>query len=77
MTTDKEQENWSVTNRERGRLIDKNIAGTISADERIRLDELQVYADYYLDKVAKRTNRVLDELEKLLASKDVEVSDAD
>ena len=67
--SDKEQENWSVTNRERGRLIDKNIAGTISADERIRLDELQVYADYYLDKVAKRTNRVLDELEKLLASK--------
>lgn len=67
--SDKEQENWSVINRERGQLIDKNIAGTISADEQIRLDELQAYADYYMDKVAPRMTRVLDELEKLLASK--------
>jgi hypothetical protein len=60
------ESDWPTTNRERGRLIDRNIAETISADERIRLDALQAYADYYLDKVAPRPTRVLDELEERL-----------
>ena len=73
--SDKEQENWSVINRERGRLIGKNIAGTISADEKIRLDALQAYAECYLEKVDPIPTRILDELEELLASKDVEPSE--
>jgi hypothetical protein len=39
---------WLATNRERGKLIDKNIAGALTAEELIRLDMLQAYADYHL-----------------------------
>jgi hypothetical protein len=60
------ERDWSVTNRERGRLIDKSIAGTLSADEQTRLDALQAYADYHLDQVAPLPTHILDELEKRL-----------
>ena len=58
------EENWSVTNRERGKLIDKNISGKMSPEERTRLDALQTYADYHIQKVAPRPTDLLDELEK-------------
>jgi hypothetical protein len=57
---------WPATNRERGQLIDKNIAGTLTAEERARLDVLQAYADYHLQKVSPRPTRLLDELEQRL-----------
>jgi hypothetical protein len=57
------ESDWSLTNRERGRLIDKDIAGTISVEEKTRLEALQAYADYYLDKVSPRPTHILDELE--------------
>jgi hypothetical protein len=62
------EEDWSVTNRERGLLIDRKISGTLSAEERVRLDALQVYAEYHIDQVAPRPTHVLDELEKRLFS---------
>lgn len=69
---------WSLANRERGRLIDKDIAGTISAEERTRLDALQAYADYHLDKVAPRPTQILDDLEdRLLADSAEKVRGAD
>ena len=57
---------WSATNRERGQLIDKNIAGTISTEERSRLEILQAYADYHLQKVSPRPTHLLDEIERQL-----------
>ena len=60
------EENWSVTNRERGKLIDKNISGKLSAEERTRLDCLQAYADYHIQKVSPRPTHLLDQLEKRL-----------
>ena len=60
------EKDWSATNRERGILIDKSISGTLNPRERIRLDALQTYADYHLEKVAPRPTNVLDELEERL-----------
>ena len=60
---------WPATNRERVQLIDKNIAGTITAEERARLDVLQAYADYHLQTVSPRPTRLLDELERRLGDK--------
>lgn len=40
---------WPTINRERGRLIDKNVAGTISADEKIRLDTMNEFTEMLLD----------------------------
>ena len=57
---------WSVINRERGKLIDKGIAGTLTGDERTRLEELQAYADEYIHRVAPRSCEALDELESRL-----------
>jgi hypothetical protein len=62
------EKDWSVTNRERGMLIDKSISGTLSSEERRRLDALQTYADYHIDQVSPRPTDVLDELEKRLFS---------
>ncbi|MEX2306985.1 MAG: N-6 DNA methylase [Pirellulales bacterium] len=66
------EKDWSATNRERGRLIDKRIAKTITNDEQIRLSALQAYADYYLDKVAPRPTRSLEELEDEVIAKSAE-----
>jgi hypothetical protein len=59
---------WPLTNRERGELIDKGIAGTLSAEERARLDALQTYADYHIDETAPRPTHLLVELEDKLLS---------
>ena len=59
---------WSKTNRERGELIDKSIAGTLNTEEEIRLGALQTYADYHLDQVAPRPTNALDQLEEGLFS---------
>jgi len=53
----------------RGELIDKKIKRTLSNSERTELDELQAYADYYIQKVAPRPTHVLDELEDLVFGK--------
>lgn len=57
------EEDWPTTNRERGILIDKNISGTISTEEQLRLDALQAYTEYHINQIAPRSTRVLDELE--------------
>ncbi len=62
------EEDWSVTNQERGRLIDKAISGTLSAVEQPHLDALQAYADFHIEKVSPRPTRELDELERRLFS---------
>jgi hypothetical protein len=62
------ENDWSVTNRERGRLIDKSISGTLTTAEQKRLEALQIYADYHLDQIAPRPTRALDELEIRLFS---------
>jgi hypothetical protein len=61
---------WERTNRRRHRLIDKRLDGTINQAEQVRLDALQAYADYHLDKLAPRPAHVLDHLEdRLLAAR--------
>jgi hypothetical protein len=62
------EEDWSATNRERGALIDKSISGRLNAEERVRLDALQAYADYHIERVSPRPTDVLDEIEKRLFS---------
>ena len=62
------EEDWQATNRERGKLIDKRIACTLSNEERTRLDALQAYADYHINEVTPRPSNVLDELEHRLLS---------
>jgi hypothetical protein len=56
------EESWSITNRERGMLIDKNISGRLNAEERTRLDALQAYTDYHIERAAPRPTHTLDEL---------------
>jgi hypothetical protein len=63
------ESDWPSANRRRGALIDKEIAGTISKGEAVELAALQAYADYYLEKVAPRPTRVLDELENRVFGK--------
>ena len=49
-------------------LIDKNISGRLNEEERARLDALQAYTDYHIERVAPRPTRALDELEDRLFS---------
>ena len=51
-------------NRERGQLIDRQIAGTLTGAERERLAELQSLADAHIEAVAPRRTDVLKVLEK-------------
>jgi hypothetical protein len=62
------EESWSSSNRERGKLIDKSILGSLNTEERRRLDALQAYADYHIERVAPRPTNALDELENRLFS---------
>ncbi len=62
-------DDWSVTNRERGALIDKSISGSLTAAEQKRLDTLQVYADYHIEQVAPRRVRDVEEFEGRLFSR--------
>lgn len=60
---------WPKTNRRRGKLIDKDIAGTLSDAERSELDGLQAYADYHLERLVPRPIDVLKQLEDLVLAK--------
>ncbi|MBX3449963.1 MAG: SAM-dependent DNA methyltransferase [Planctomycetaceae bacterium] len=60
---------WSTTNRRRGELIDKEIAGKLSPSERSEFEGLQAYADYHLDQVAPRPTAVLEQLEDIMLAK--------
>lgn len=62
------EENWSVTNREKGMLIDKSISGVLNDEERMRLHALQDDNDYHIEKVSPRPTHALDELENRLFS---------
>ncbi len=62
------EQNWSIANRERGAFIDKSISGTLNVQERARLDALQAYADYHIERVSPCPTHVLDELENRLFS---------
>jgi hypothetical protein len=62
------EEDWAITNRERSMLIDKGIAKNLTTEERQRLNALQAYADYHLEKFFPRSTNVLDELEIRLFS---------
>jgi hypothetical protein len=53
---------WPSMNRERGLLIDKNIAGTLNEEERARLNALNAYADCHVERVAPRPASALDAL---------------
>lgn len=57
------ENDWSVTNRLRGMLIDKSISGSLTAEEQKRLDMLQIYADYHIEQVAARSSHTPGELE--------------
>lgn len=63
------QESWPKTNRERGLLIDLQIAGKLDETQRIRLELLQQYADYHIGKVAPVPINELDELERKLLTR--------
>jgi hypothetical protein len=63
------ERDWSGTNHERGLLIDKAIAGSLSLEERKRLEALQIYAEYHVDQVSPLQTRLLDELEQRLLSR--------
>jgi hypothetical protein len=60
--------NWPSTNRERGMLIDKNISGRLNDWERARLEALEAYSEYHIERVAPRPTRLLDVLEDRLFS---------
>lgn len=51
---------WSLLNRERGKLIDKSIAGTLTDEERFLLDRMNELADQHIEEVAPRpTDRAI------------------
>ena len=58
------ESDWPSANRRRGRLVDKEIEGTITSHETVDLASLQAYADYYLEKVSPRPTHILEELER-------------
>lgn len=64
-----QERGWSDVNRERCHLINKDIAGTITAEEKGRLDALQAFTDDYLDRVAPRPTGLLEDLEERLRRK--------
>lgn len=60
------EKDWRKTNRRRGKLIDKKIDETITEDERMELDGLQAYAEYYLDRETPLPMGELEKAENLL-----------
>ncbi len=60
---------WPRTNRERGKLIDLKIAGKLNDIQRARLEVLQEYADYHINKVAPVPINELDEFERRILTK--------
>ncbi|HZP06469.1 MAG TPA: N-6 DNA methylase [Terracidiphilus sp.] len=63
------EESWPRTNRERGLLIDQQIAGKLDDAQRARLELLQQYADYHINQVAPVPINELDELERTLLTR--------
>ncbi len=63
------EENWPRTNRERGLLIDRQIAGGLDDIQRARLEVLQEYADYHINQVAPVPINELDGLERKLLTR--------
>lgn len=63
------ESDWPSTNRRRGDLVDKEIAGSITSDEAAELAGLQAYADYYLETTSPRPMHVLRELEERVFGK--------
>ena len=57
------EQDWPTTNRRRGHLIRRNIAGKLRGEERSELERLQAYADYHLERAAPRPPEVYEELE--------------
>ena len=53
---------WDRTNEERHKLITKALANSLGEGERVRLDVLQAYADYYLEKSTPEPFGALDEI---------------
>lgn len=56
-------------NRERVRLIDRQIAGTITPEEQAQLDAMQAAMDRYLEQSSPRPTDVLDEIESRLSER--------
>jgi len=63
------ESDWPKTNRRRGKLIDKDIDGTLPPSERTELDGLQVYTDYHLQQVSPRPTNELERLEDFVLAK--------
>jgi hypothetical protein len=63
------ENSWERTNRERGQLIDRGIAGKLTSAASARLTVLQEYADFHVHQVAPRPTRDLDYLEDRLLSR--------
>ena len=63
------EESWPRTNRERGLLIDRQIAGGLDDIQHARLQVLQEYADYHINQVAPVPISELDELERNLLAR--------
>ena len=57
---------WHELNRERGLLIDRNIAGILSPTESVRLEELTALADCEINRRWPRPTEALERLERLL-----------
>jgi hypothetical protein len=60
------EKDWSITNHERCDLIERSISDKLNTQECARLDSLQAYADYHLDRVAPYPTRRLEELQDKL-----------
>ncbi len=60
------EKDWRKTNRRRGKLIDKKIEETLTEIERVELQGLQAYAEYYLDRETPLPTGELEKLENLL-----------
>lgn len=60
------EEDWERTNRERGVLIEKRLAGALTLAEQDRLHILQAYADFYLMRKSPHASSVLEGLERRL-----------
>jgi hypothetical protein len=66
------EESWPKTNRERGLLIDRQIAGELDDVQRVRLQVLQEYADYHINQVAPLAIKELAELERKLLARSID-----